>query len=54
VVTVLISKGGGEYQGIGLVEPIWKVLKKVMDIRLETIVLHNSLPGCLARRGMGT
>ena len=26
VITVLIPKGGGEYQGIGLMELIWKVL----------------------------
>jgi hypothetical protein len=48
VITVLIPKGGGEYRGIGLLEPIWKVLEKVMDLRLEAIVLHDSLHGCLA------
>jgi exonuclease III len=42
VVTVLIPKGGGEYRGIGLLEPIWKVLEWAMDIWLEKIVLHNS------------
>ena len=54
VITVLIPKGGGEYRGIGLLEPIWKVLEKVMDLRLEAIVLHNSLHGCLALQGTGT
>ena len=54
VVTVLIPKGGGEYRGIGLLEPIWKVLEWVMDIRLENIILHNSLHECLAGRGTGT
>jgi hypothetical protein len=54
VITVLFPKGGGEYQGIGILEPIWKVLEKVMDLRLEAIILHNSLHGCLAMRGMGT
>ncbi len=34
VVTVLISKGGGEYWGIGLLKTIWKVLKRVMDLWL--------------------
>ena len=53
VVTVLIPKGGGEYWGIGLLEPIWKVLRRVMDIRLEKIILHDSLHGCLAGRGTG-
>jgi len=27
VVTVLIPKGGGDYRGIGLLEPIWKVIE---------------------------
>ena len=54
VVTVLILKGGGEYRGIGLLEPIWKVMERVMDLRLERIKLHDSLHGCLAGRGTGT
>ncbi len=45
---------GGEYHGIGLLELIWKVLKKVMDLKLEAIVLHDSLHGCLALQGTGT
>jgi hypothetical protein len=47
-------KGGGEYRGIGLLEPIWKVLDRVMDLWLENIKLHDSLHGCLAGRGTGT
>ncbi len=35
VVTVLILKGGGEYWGIGLLEPMWKVLERVMDVGLQ-------------------
>ena len=54
VVMVLILKGGGEYWGIGLLEPIWKVMERVMDLRLEKIKLHDSLHGCLAGRGTGT
>jgi len=27
VVTVLIPKGGGDYRGIGLLEPIWKICR---------------------------
>jgi hypothetical protein len=54
VVTVLIPKGGGEYRGISLLEPIWKVMERVMDLRLEKIKLHDSLHGCLAGRGTGT
>jgi hypothetical protein len=55
VIRVVIPKGrGGDYCGIGLLEPVWKVLEKVMDLRLEAIVLHDSLHGCLTLRGMGT
>jgi hypothetical protein len=54
VITVLILKGGGEYRGIGLLEPIWNVLEKVMDLRLEAILLLNSLHGCFALQGTGT
>jgi hypothetical protein len=54
VIMALIPKGGGEYCGIGLLEPIWKVLEKVMDLRLEAIMLHDSLHGCLASQGTGT
>jgi hypothetical protein len=39
--------------GIRLWEPIWKVLEKVMDLRLEAIVMHNSLHGWLALQGTG-
>ena len=54
VVTVLLPKGGGDYRGIGLMEPIWKVLERVVDRRLEAIRLHDSLHGCLTGRGTGT
>ncbi len=54
VVTVLIPKGGWEYWGIGLLEPIWKVLERVMDLWLEKIGLHDSLHECLAGQGTGT
>jgi hypothetical protein len=53
VITVLILKGAGEYCGIRLLELIWKVLKKVMDLRLEAIVLHDSLHGCLVLAWLG-
>jgi hypothetical protein len=33
--TVLIPKGGEDYRGIGLLEPIWKVIKRVMDHQLK-------------------
>ena len=53
-IVVLIPKGGGDYRGIGLLEPIWKVLKRIMDRRLDAIELHDCLHGCRAHRGTGT
>jgi len=53
-IVVLIPKGGGDYRGIRLLEPIWKVLERIMDCRLDTIELHDSLHGCRAHRGTGT
>jgi hypothetical protein len=54
VVTVFIPKGGGYYRGIGLLEPIWKVIEQVIVKRLEVIALHNSLHGCCNGQGTGT
>ena len=34
VITVLISKGGDNHRGIGLLEPIWKVIEQVIDKQL--------------------
>jgi hypothetical protein len=52
VVTVLIPKGGGDYHGIGLLEPIWKVIERVMDHQLQVIALHDNIHGCF--NGQGT
>jgi hypothetical protein len=46
IIVVLIPKGGGDYCGIGLFEPIWKVIERVIDCRLDSIQLHDSLHGC--------
>jgi hypothetical protein len=54
VIVVLIPKGGGNYQGIGLLEPMWKVCEQVMDTRLNKIPLHKSLHGCCNGHGTGT
>jgi hypothetical protein len=54
VVIVLIPKGGRDYRGIGLLMPIWKVIKQVMGHWLEVIALHDSLHGCCNRQGTGT
>jgi hypothetical protein len=53
-IVVLIPKGGVDYRGIGLLEPIWKVLERIMDRRLDTIELHDCLHGCRAHHRIGT
>ena len=50
---VLIPKGKGEFQGIRLVEVIWKLLTIILHCRLTTgIKLHDVLHGF--REGCGT
>ena len=53
-IVVLILKGGGDYRGIGLLEPIWKVLEQILDCRLNAIKLHDCLHGCCAKCGTDT
>jgi hypothetical protein len=54
IIDVLIPKGGGDYQGIGLPEPIWKIIEQVMDKQLNAVELRKSLHGCRSGRGTGT
>jgi hypothetical protein len=54
MIIVLLPKGGGDYRGIGLLDPIWKVVEKVMVARLSVIKLHDCLHGGLPKRGTGT
>ncbi len=52
VIVVLLPKGGGDSKGIGLLEPLWKVVERIMDRRLNALPLHEVLHGC--RNGCGT
>jgi hypothetical protein len=54
IIVVLIPKGGGDYRGIGLLEPILKCIERVIDHCLDAINLHDSLHGCHHNRGAGT
>ena len=54
VVTVLIPNGGGDYHGIGLLKPIWKVIEQVIGKWLEAIALHDSLHSYRIGWGTGT
>jgi hypothetical protein len=51
MIVVLLPKGGGDYRGI---DPIWKVVEKVMVARLSVIKLHDCLHSGLPGRGTGT
>ncbi len=53
-IIVLLAKGNGEYRGIGLLDPFWKVAKKIMVARLASIQFHDSLHDELSKRGTGT
>ena len=54
VIMVLIPKGGGNYCGLGLLGPFWKVIEVVMDRRLQVVEFHDSLHGFLKGCGCGT
>ncbi len=54
VIIVLIPKGGGDYWGIRLLEPMWKVCERVMDLCLNAFDLHDSLHCCRDKRGTRT
>jgi len=54
MVIVLLMIGGEDYQGIGLLEPLWKVVEVLMDKRFLAIKFHCCLRGFLAGRGTGT
>jgi hypothetical protein len=49
----LLPKGGYDYRGIGLLDPIWKIVEKVMVLRFSAIKLHNYLHGRLPGWGTG-
>jgi hypothetical protein len=51
---VLLPKGNGDYRGIGLLDPFWKVVEKIMVARFASIKFHDSLHGGLSKRGTGT
>jgi hypothetical protein len=54
IIVVLVLKEGGDYCGIGLLEPIRKVIECIINHRLDAIELHDSPFGCHNKRRMGT
>ncbi len=53
MVVVLLPKGGDNIRGIGLLNPFWKVVEKIMVCRLGSIEFHPCLHGGLPKRGTG-
>ena len=52
---VLISKGKGEYHGMGNVEVAWKVCTAVVNFRLKRgVVLHEALKSFIEGWEKGT
>jgi Reverse transcriptase (RNA-dependent DNA polymerase) len=52
---VLIPKSGGGVRGIGLLEPIWKVISTIIKNRIvDSINFDDSLHGFLPERGTST
>ena len=51
VVAVLMSRGDGDFRGIGLLEPFWKVLEIIMDKRLQVVEFHDYLHGFIRGKG---
>jgi hypothetical protein len=54
VIVVLLPKGSRDYREIGLLEPLWKVVERIMDRRQNALPLHEALHGCRYGRGTGT
>ena len=54
VIIILIPMGGGDYRVIRLLEPMWKVCKRVMDSWLNAFELHDALHGCCNGLRTGT
>jgi hypothetical protein len=54
MVVVLLPKGGGNFRGIGLLDPCWKVVERIMVRRMGAIDFHPCLHGGMPKRGTGT
>jgi hypothetical protein len=54
VIVVLLPKGGEDYRGISILEPLWKVVERIMDWQLNALLLYEALHRCRNERGTGT
>ena len=49
-----MPKGGGDFRGICLLKPFWKVIEVIMGKWLKVIQFHDSLHGFVVGRGCRT
>jgi hypothetical protein len=54
MVVVLLRKGDGDFWRIGLLDPCWKVVEKIMVRQMGAIDVHPCLHGGMPKRGTGT
>ncbi len=54
MVVVLLPKGSGNFRGIGLLDPCWEVVEKIMVRRMGAIDFQPYLHGGMPERGTGT
>jgi hypothetical protein len=54
MIVVVLPKRGGDYRGIGLLNPIWKVVEKVQVFWFSALQLHDCLHSGFPQRGTGT
>ena len=55
-ILILLPKAvEGQFRGIGLLEIVWKLISRVLDIRIKAAIdFHDCLHGFRAKRGTGT
>jgi hypothetical protein len=53
MVVILLLKGKGNFQGIGLLDPSWKVVEKIMVRQMGAIDFHPCLHGGMPKQGTG-
>ena len=50
---ILLPKRGGNFHGVGLLDPFWKGVEVLMDKQLAKDEFHDCLHGFLGGRGTG-
>jgi hypothetical protein len=53
-IIILLPKGGGNFHGIGLLEPSWKAVEKIMVKQLALIKFRDCFHSGLPKRATGT